>query len=368
MWLFALVSGVAIRLTFKELPSLSYDPEFAAQTGGPRRSLLLALFVTSLTWVIVAAMLAARAARGLVLRFDVPDLYLLLDAVFLVFLVSVGFSMLQFVVARNTPFRETIGLPVRASAKTEWTTGVAIGWGAILLSVLPVALAGDLHARLWVEPRALWLLVIHLAAAGVLTLASEIALFGYPYRRLIEAIGSSWATVVMALLFAMAGSFTQFGGGGTRTSNLTAVLLGLLLCSAWLRTRGLWLGWGLHFAWIASLGILFGFPVSGIETLASVVQTRAIGAEWLTGGDLGLEGAMFTVIALGAAIAVLVRASRDWSWEYNHRPIVSGGYPMDVAPPAAHTAMEQAAVAKPPALVQILPTTPQTRSVSDEVR
>ena len=77
---------------------------------------------------------------------------------------------------------------------------------------------------------------------------------------------------------------------------------------------------------------------------------------------------MFTVIALGAAIAVLVRASRDWSWEYNHRPIVSGGYPMDVAPPAAHTAMEQAAVAKPPALVQILPTTPQTRSVSDEVR
>ena len=346
---------------------MPYDPEFAARTG-PRRSLLLALFVTSLTWVMVAALLAARAARGLVLRFEIADFYLLLDAVFLVFLVSVGFSMLQFIVARNTPFRETIGLPVRASAKTEWATGVAIGWGAIVLALLPVALAGNLHARLWTEPRALWLLVIHLAAAGVLALASEIALFGYPYRRLIEAIGSSWATVVIALLFAMAGSFTQFGGGGTRTSNVVAVLLGLLLCSAWLRTRGLWLGWGLQFAWIASLGILFGFPVSGVETLSSVVQTRAIGPEWLTGGDLGLEGAVLTVFALGGAIAVLIRTTRDWSWEYNHTPIVSGGYPMDVAPPAAHTAMEQTAAAKPPALVQILPTTPQTRSVTDDGR
>jgi uncharacterized protein len=34
--------------------------------------------------------------------------------------------------------------------------------------------------------------------------------------------------------------------------------------------------------------------------------------------------------------------------------IVPGGYPMDVAPPPAHTAMEQAAAASP-TLVQIAP-------------
>ena len=41
----------------------------------------------------------------------------------------------------------------------------------------------------------------------------------------------------------------------------------------------LWLGWGLHFAWIASLGILFGFPVNGLDNISTVVQTRAIGPE-----------------------------------------------------------------------------------------
>ncbi len=41
------------------------------------------------------------------------------------------------------------------------------------------------------------------------------------------------------------------------------MLAGVLLSIAWLRTHGLWLPWGLHFAWNASLGILFGLPVSG---------------------------------------------------------------------------------------------------------
>ena len=42
----------------------------------------------------------------------------------------------------------------------------------------------------------------------------------------------------------------------------------------------------------------------------------------------------------------------------------AGGYAMDAPPPAEHTAMEKQA--RPAPLVQILPTTPQSRSVSDE--
>ena len=63
---------------------------------------------------------------------------------------------------------------------------------------------------------------------------------------------------------------------------------------------------------------------------------------------------------LAIGVVVLVRVTRDYEWEYTHRPIIAGGYPVDVAPPAAHTAMEQEA--KPPALVQILPVEPPTRS------
>lgn len=322
-----------------------------------RRSLQLVLFVTSIVWALAATALAAHAARGFSIRFQLSDAFPLIDALLLLFLLVLGFGALQSLIARNTPLRETLGLPKRASAATEWGTGAAIGWGTILFAVLPLALSGTLHIRFWTEPRSFGLALLNLATVLVASLAAELAFRGYPYRRLLQGIGPSWATLVMALLFAAIGSNADSGW----QANAVTVLFGLLLCTGWLRTHGLWLSWGLHFAWIASLGVLFGFPVNGMDNLSTVVQTRAIGPTWLTGGDLGPEGALLTLLFLLAAIAVLIRSSRDWAWHYTHKPIIPGGYAMDVRPPATHTAMEQAP--KPPTLVQILPSTPQTRSV-----
>jgi hypothetical protein len=121
------------------------------------------------------------------------------------------------------------------------------------------------------------------------------------------------------------------------------------------------------------MGILFGLPVSGITDFASIIETRAFGRPWLTGGDYGPEGAAITAIVLLIGIVVLVRITRDYAWHYTYVPIVAAGYPMEPAPPAAHVAMvqqaEQAEQARPAAavsLVQILPSTPQTRSAGEE--
>jgi hypothetical protein len=73
---------------------------------------------------------------------------------------------------------------------------------------------------------------------------------------------------------------------------------------------------------------------------------------------------LFTVVAIVVGTVVLVRLTRDYAWHYTYAPAVSGGYPMDAPPPAAHTAMEQQA--RPASLIQILPTTPQSGSVTDE--
>jgi len=327
------------------------------------RSLQLALFAASITWVIAANLLAGRAARGLVVRFQLSDEYLLLDAVFLIFLLITGFAVLQGIAARNTPLRETIGLPRRPTCRAEWATGAAIGWGLILFAVLPMAIAGDLHIRFWIDGRSLWLAGLNLVTVALLALAAEIAFRGYPYRRLTDAIGPAWATVLMSVIYGVAATLGQ---ESTYLSTFIAVLLGAVLCSAWLRTHGLWMGWGLHFAWIASLGILFGLPVAGIDNLSSLVETRAIGALWLTGGDLGPEGALLTPFLLIASIVVVVVVTRDWAWDYTRKPLIPAGYPMDVPPPAAHEEMEKQAASAAPALVQILPTTPQTRSVEPD--
>jgi uncharacterized protein len=327
------------------------------------RSIQLAVVAASLLWFTAADQVATQAARGITVRLNLSDGYQLLQSLFLLFLLVAGAMFLQSIFSGGTPVRHLIGLPRRPSSRKEWATGAAIGWGVVLLAVLPPAAFGALYVRLWIAPRSLYLLILNLATVAVLSLASEVGFRGFAFRRLIDAIGPAWATVVISLLFGIVGSFS-------RESTLLAViawtLFGVALCLAWLRTHGLWLGWGLHFAWIASLGILFGLPVNGVDNLASFVETRAIGRPWLTGGFFGIEAAPWTLIPLAAAIVAVVLVSSDWAWDYTRKPLIPAGYAMDVPPPAAHTEMERSIPPAPPALVQILPTTPQSRSVEPE--
>jgi membrane protease YdiL (CAAX protease family) len=331
------------------------------------RTLQFALFMTSAAWFLAADTVAAHAARGLSQRFGLEAARPLLTWAFLLFLLAVGFSILQSIAKRRSSLREVLGLPKRATSGREWKLGAALGWGLVVLAVLPMAVAGTLHVQFWTQPRAFGLLLVNLLTLAVAALAEEVAFRGYSYRRLIEATGPVAATALMSLLFGLGHVLNP---GATWASTLVTILAGVLLSLAWLRTHGLWLGWGLHFAWNASMGILFGLPISGINDFASIVQTRAFGQPWLTGGDYGPEGAGITVIVLLIGIAVLVRVTRDYAWHYTYVPIVPAGYPMEPPPPAAHVAMEQMAEqtrpAAPVTLVQILPSTPQTRSVGDE--
>jgi uncharacterized protein len=331
--------------------------------GRTTRTLQLALFATSLTWYISSHILAGRAAQGITRQFDLEPGQLLLSALFLFFLLSVGFSLLNTIARQHSSLRGVLGLPKRPTARIEWLQGIAVGWGMAVLAVLPLAVSGSLYVTLWTAPRAFWLLLINLAAVAVGTLAEEVVFRGYPFRRLIEAIGPVGATITMSLLFAVAHAINT---DSSWTSILLTALAGILLSIAWFRTHGLWLPWGIHFAWNASLGLIFGLPVRGEIGSASIVLSNAHGPLWLTGGDYGPEAALFTGLVLIIGIVVLIRITRDYAWNYTHAPIIPGGYPMDVAPPPAHAAMEQEAAARPPSLIQILPTTPQSRSVDEE--
>ena len=109
-------------------------------------------------------------------------------------------------------------------------------------------------------------------------------------------------------------------------------------------------------------------PSAASPTSASVVQTRAFGQLWLTGGDYGPEGAAFTVNRSAdrnrrsgprharLRLALHLRSHR--------RSGLSHGRP-SAGRPRCHGAAGKAR-RRAVSLVQILPTTPQTRSVSDE--
>jgi hypothetical protein len=345
------------------------DVRGAGRWKGSRFS-RLALFLAAAGWYLCAWALSASAASGLALRLRLSDSPALLQAALLFFLVVVGLAALRRMEGRGGSLRDALGLPARATSREEWAMGAALGWGVAVAALLPMALKRSLSVQLWTEPRAFYLLALSLVTLAVLTLAHTLAIYGYGFQRLIEATGPVRATLIVVILVTAAHAVvTPPYGTPQGTRILADMLVTLLLCLCWLRTQGVWLGWGLHFAWAASTATLFGLPLAGDTSFGSVVDTRAVGPAWLTGGMYGPAAAALSILVLIVAIPVLVRVTGDYAWEYTHPPIVAGGYDVTVAPPAAHLAMEQAAQTAPaPAgLVQIQPLTPQGASPAEHV-
>ena len=326
------------------------------------RSRHFALFAIGLLWVLAARTGAGSAADGFtrVLHTDVPRH--LLNAIFLLVLLPTGFTALNWVGFRNGSIRSTNALPVRPTVRQEWREGVALGWGLVLCAALPVALFGMLHPQFWWQPRAWGLLLLSLLTLLVGSLATELAFRGFLFTSLIKATGPVTATLLLSLVYALE---TASSLNTTPFSFLISFLLGVLFSMAYLRTHALWLGWGLRFGWLASMGVLLGLPLAGSSDMSSVVATDTSGPAWFSGGAYGLEGAVLTIFVLLGGMFVLYRLTRDYAWQYTHPPIVAGGYPMDVPPPAAHTAME--AKSPPPPLVQILGATPVNASTEPRI-
>jgi membrane protease YdiL (CAAX protease family) len=319
----------------------------------------LLLFAGFFAWYFGSGALASHAAAGLTLRLSQNGARGLVEACCHLFLLVLGYVALEAMARRSAPARDLVALPRRPSAGREWTLGAALGWGLVVAALLPLILLGRLHTLISPQSANVAAAGLTLGAILVASLVQEIAFRGYPFRCLIDAIGPSLAVLVMV------------GGAGFRAwrdpyapevAIPVAMLLTLLLSLGWLRTRAVWLSWGLHFALVAGMGLLFGLPVAGNTDYGSIVQGTVFGPDWLTGGDYGPETALLSLFILIAGIVVLYRVTRDLAWQYTQPVIVPGGYEVVVAPPAAHSAMEEAA-AKTPALVQILPVTPQSFSV-----
>jgi hypothetical protein len=325
----------------------------------------LVLFVAAILWACCVRVLSTGAAEVFNFRFHLGDAMPLVSALLELLLLLFGFGLLHQMEGRHAP----LGLPRRATAPSEWAKGAAIGWGLAIAAVLPLALSRSLDVRLWLAPRAYELVALNLATLAVETLAAVLVFAGYPYHRLLDAVGSTRATLLLVLLLGLVQSIAIHAEGLALPAAVPVALLGgLLIELSWLRTHGLWLGWGIVFAWNASLALVFGLPIQGFSAFSAVVETRALGPAWLTGGDCGPNAAWLTALLLIAAIPILLRLTDDYAWNYTRPPLTPAGIEVTIAPPAAHGLSEPTAATQPATnsaspLVQILPTTPRGASV-----
>jgi uncharacterized protein len=176
-------------------------------------------------------------------------------------------------------------------------------------------------------PRQFGILLIDLLLLAVASLAEEVAFRGYPFQRLIEAIGPTLATIVSSLVFA---GVHILNPGFSRASFMVTVFSSWLLSVAYLRTRALWVCWGWHFAWNASMCLLFGLPVSGITQFSPVIQTNTVGPAWITGGEYGPEASTVAAIVLLIGIFIVYRTTRAYAYLYTQPVIIPAGMPIDL--------------------------------------
>jgi membrane protease YdiL (CAAX protease family) len=308
-------------------------------------------FLIAAIYFVFAQRLSLHAANGL----SSGDWFLLVNSVILLFLLLVGYSAMGYAAQRQRGPLKAMGLVRREGWKREFGLGAALGWGGVVACVLPTALIGGLIVTFWTNGHQFFLLFVNLLTLAVAALVEEVAFRGYPFQRLIDAVGPTLATLAMSVFFAL---IHLFHSNASAASTLVTVLAGWLLSIAYLRTRALWLPWGFHFAWNASMGILFGLPISGLTVFNPVITTNTVGPAWLTGGSYGLEGSAVAVLVLPVLILVLVKITRDYAHKYAQPVIVPGGIPVDVdaiARQQHEAAMGPTAAPAGPKLVQILP-------------
>ncbi len=280
-------------------------------------------FAIAAIYFIFAQQISLRAANGL----SSGDWFLLVESLILLFLLLVGYTAMGYAGQAQREPLKAMGLVRREGWKREFALGAALGWGGVVACVLPMAAFGSLVITFWTNGHQFFLLFVNLLVLAVAALAEEVAFRGYAFQRLIDSVGPTLATLGMSVLFAVV---HLFHANSSAASTLVTILAGWLFSIAYLRTRALWLPWGLHFAWNASMGILFGLPVSGLRIFNPVITTNAVGPLWLTGGGYGPEGSAIAVLVLPVLMIVLVRATRDYAHNYAQPVIIPGGIPVDL--------------------------------------
>jgi membrane protease YdiL (CAAX protease family) len=134
---------------------------------------------------------------------------------------------------------------------------------------------------------------------------------GYQLQNISDGLNRYWGVLLSSLIFA-ALHYANPSFNISLLPFLGLIAAGLFLAYGYLASHQLWLPIGLHIGWNLFEGVVYGFPVSGLDTLRLIQHTVA-GPGLITGGHFGPEGGLILLpaLAIGSALIYLYTRRRN---------------------------------------------------------
>jgi len=202
----------------------------------------------------------------------------------------------------------SMGLRLGRKAVTDVFTGILITGLMMGLIFLLMSAADWLKVEgfAWQSdpPRIVLKGVLEFGLLFVLVGWNEELLFrGYQLQSLASGTNLLWGVVLSSLLFGAA-HLGNPGAGNVGGVLLGITLAGLFMAYAYTRTRSLWLSIGIHVGWNFFEGVVFGFPVSGLD-IYRLTHVQVTGPELWTGGSFGPEAGLILLPAMCLGFALV---------------------------------------------------------------
>ena len=207
------------------------------------------------------------------------------------------------------------GLPLQRAALPGFIRGYFI-WGFLPLAIL-LSILRALHVFYFgnVSPLnsqilgwgVLWFFFFLLVG-----FFEEYLFRGYLLQTLADGIGFWPSAILLAILF---GAVHMGNGGETRVGIIAAAIFALFAAATLWRTGNLWLAVGSHAGWDWGQSFFFGVNDSGLQVPGHLFNPHlAQGPDWLTGGSVGPEGSVVTLVLwvlMTLIFLVLYRTRRE---------------------------------------------------------
>lgn len=131
---------------------------------------------------------------------------------------------------------------------------------------------------------------------------------GYQLQTIASGINLFWGVIISSAVF---GLLHLGNPNATWVSAVGIFFAGVYLAYGYIRTGQLWLSIGLHIGWNFFEGVVFGFPVSGLDIYA-LTRIKVQGPELWTGGAFGPEAGLIVLpsLILGAFLIYLYTRMR----------------------------------------------------------